>query len=49
MWYKLPDRFQMVVAKLAIKIGYKINVFKLQLWGLTHYPIVIMDDEYEDA
>jgi hypothetical protein len=49
MWYKLPDKLQMIVAKLVMRIGQQTNIFKLQLWGLNHYPIVIMDEEYEDA
>jgi len=50
MWYKLPVRLQMFVGKLAIKLGRKTNSFRLQLWGMTHCPIVIIDDEeYENA
>lgn len=45
MWYKLPDKLQMIIAKSVIIIGKKTNTFKLTLWGMTHYPMVIVDEE----
>ena len=48
MYYKLPVRLQMFLGQLAIKLGQKTNSSRLLLWGMTHCPIVIDDDEYEN-
>lgn len=45
MWNKLPTKLQQYIATKVNHYGYHHNNHRLVVWGLTHFPIVIEDEE----
>jgi hypothetical protein len=40
-------KIEQFVARLAMRLGSLINSERLVIWGATHYPIVIEDEDDE--
>ncbi len=45
MWYRLPTKLQIAIASKVMDYGYKNRKDKYIIWGITHMPIIIEEDQ----